>query len=127
MSNCKENCDCKTVTEKKVKSITTNIRENDIVKGTWLNTGNNEESVHAYSWHNGVVLAYNCPNHNRLQASRMALSIKEGKCEFQFFTGDKVGDIKIVNVNADLVYNKIYGLLKDLEQKALDTIKDEIK
>jgi|JI10StandDraft_1071094.scaffolds.fasta_scaffold16800_11 hypothetical protein len=120
-----DKCDCNTVTEKKVKNVHELLTKD--VKGVWLNTGNKEESVHVYVWPNGAVIAYNSPDLTKLGASKMALSLRKDNCEFQFFTEDKLGDVKIVNVDADLVYRKLYELLKDFEAKALDKVRDEIK
>lgn len=95
--------------------------------GFWLSKNGGTEAVNLSASEGTLYLGYNSPNTNELGAARIALSFlkgptldsNDGKIELQYFTGDKKGDIKWIDVDNTLVYNLFYNLLKELEAKAL--------
>ncbi len=119
----KEGCEC--ISEDKVVNVTLDCLFPDkyATKGMWLNTGKKNESVHIYVNNNGVVLGYNSSDLDKIGASKIALVFeKDGNVSLQFFTENKMGGVKFVKVNKDMIYNKLFDLLKDLESKALKLV-----
>lgn len=88
--------------------------------GVWLETKNGCESVNIVASKGQFYMAYNAPNHTKLEASKIALVFdKKGSLNLQYFTGEKSSDIKFIDVDKTLVYNLLLNVLKELEAKAL--------